>query len=84
MTCTDGVISMVPRRFVSTVWNLSLYTHLRAHETVLDLVCRLLLEKKNRTSVCYLRVRLNVLLMLLSQTLDIIFAQSCCGPMLIS
>ena len=24
------------------------YTHLRAHETVLDLVCRLLLEKKNR------------------------------------
>ena len=27
------------------------YTHLRAHETVLDLVCRLLLEKKNtRTS----------------------------------
>ena len=23
------------------------YTHLRAHETVLDLVCRLLLEKKN-------------------------------------
>ena len=24
------------------------YTHLRAHETVLDLVCRLLLENKNR------------------------------------
>ena len=24
------------------------YTHLRAHETVLDLVCRLLLAKKNR------------------------------------
>ena len=24
------------------------YTHLRAHETVLDLVCRLLLEKKQR------------------------------------
>ena len=23
------------------------YTHLRAHETVLDLVCRLLLDKKN-------------------------------------
>ena len=23
------------------------YTHLRAHETVLDLVCRLLLEKNN-------------------------------------
>ena len=26
------------------------YTHLRAHETVLDLVCRLLLEKKHNTS----------------------------------
>ena len=25
------------------------YTHLRAHETVLDLVCRLLLEKKGKT-----------------------------------
>ena len=24
------------------------YTHLRAHETVLDLVCRLLLDKKNQ------------------------------------
>ena len=31
------------------------YTHLRAHETVLDLVCRLLLEKKNHrltTNAC--------------------------------
>ena len=27
------------------------YTHLRAHETVLDLVCRLLLEKKNNTQM---------------------------------
>ena len=27
------------------------YTHLRAHETVLDLVCRLLLEKKNKTHI---------------------------------
>ena len=26
------------------------YTHLRAHETVLDLVCRLLLEKKTDNS----------------------------------
>ena len=26
------------------------YTHLRAHETVLDLVCRLLLEKKKSTA----------------------------------
>src|SRR5665811_2411314 len=32
------------------------YTHLRAHETVLDLVCRLLLEKKkknNTTNISY-------------------------------
>ena len=27
------------------------YTHLRAHETVLDLVCRLLLEKKKRQTL---------------------------------
>ena len=27
------------------------YTHLRAHETVLDLVCRLLLEKKNKNNI---------------------------------
>mgnify|MGYP003381565673 CR=1 FL=1 len=30
------------------------YTHLRAHETVLDIVCRLLLEKKNKTHKLYL------------------------------
>ena len=29
------------------------YTHLRAHETVLDLVCRLLLEKKKKTTINY-------------------------------
>ena len=27
------------------------YTHLRAHETVLDLVCRLLLEKKTTNTM---------------------------------
>ena len=27
------------------------YTHLRAHETVLDLVCRLLLEKKTKYNI---------------------------------
>ena len=32
-------------RFLAAVAAVS-YTHLRAHETVLDLVCRLLLEKK--------------------------------------
>ena len=30
------------------------YTHLRAHETVLDLVCRLLLEKKTTQSLTQL------------------------------
>ena len=29
------------------------YTHLRAHETVLDLVCRLLLEKKKSNQLKY-------------------------------
>ena len=29
------------------------YTHLRAHETVLDLVCRLLLETKNTRVLNY-------------------------------
>ena len=33
------------------------YTHLRAHETVLDLVCRLLLEKKNKDSDTQIMVR---------------------------
>ena len=46
-----------PRRYYATLlidgqtinrpWTVS-YTHLRAHETVLDLVCRLLLEKKKK------------------------------------
>ena len=41
-----------PNQFLSTVQvgitsiGAVSYTHLRAHETVLDLVCRLLLEKK--------------------------------------
>ena len=29
------------------------YTHLRAHETVLDIVCRLLLEKKKHYTLDY-------------------------------
>ena len=34
------------------------YTHLRAHETVLDLVCRLLLENKtNKIHKCLLRLK---------------------------
>ena len=54
-----AVVSLVPVPFVS--WSAGStvnlfepdngpvsYTHLRAHETVLDLVCRLLLEKNNK------------------------------------
>ena len=32
-------------------WEAVSYTHLRAHETVLDLVCRLLLEKKRLLTI---------------------------------
>ena len=32
------------------------YTHLRAHETVLDLVCRLLLEKTNNSSSISIKI----------------------------
>ena len=38
-------IGSTGRRSSNRKWAVS-YTHLRAHETVLDLVCRLLLEKK--------------------------------------
>ena len=40
-----GEVDVPTRRDIGPVS----YTHLRAHETVLDLVCRLLLEKKNQT-----------------------------------
>ena len=33
------------------------YTHLRAHETVLDLVCRLLLEKKTKEYVSQIQTQ---------------------------
>ena len=39
--------------FIKGVVNPVSYTHLRAHETVLDLVCRLLLEKKKHTHTTY-------------------------------
>ena len=40
----------IVKRYVGAVS----YTHLRAHETVLDLVCRLLLEKqKQLTNIIY-------------------------------
>ena len=39
------VVMMSKIRSSASIGTVS-YTHLRAHETVLDLVCRLLLEKK--------------------------------------
>ena len=54
MTLLSARVSMAAYRSASEdsakisfpgTWTVS-YTHLRAHETVLDLVCRLLLEKK--------------------------------------
>ena len=49
--CADTTDVEVLKRLgianVDTVIAVS-YTHLRAHETVLDLVCRLLLEKKKK------------------------------------
>ena len=47
-TVAAGEVRAVARRAAeawNAMWSVS-YTHLRAHETVLDLVCRLLLEKK--------------------------------------
>ena len=43
--CADAALQTLPLlpHFIPVS-----YTHLRAHETVLDLVCRLLLEKKKK------------------------------------
>ena len=40
----------VVRRRIENETEAVSYTHLRAHETVLDLVCRLLLEKKKKSN----------------------------------
>ena len=43
------VVDFIDFRVINfPVFNAVSYTHLRAHETVLDLVCRLLLEKKKQ------------------------------------
>ena len=44
----NDVIVTIPENEDVAFWSIDAvsYTHLRAHETVLDLVCRLLLEKK--------------------------------------
>ena len=43
-----GADTRVPRELLTHIAAPVSYTHLRAHETVLDLVCRLLLEKKKQ------------------------------------
>ena len=45
---TLAVLTSRPAARTDVVEDVS-YTHLRAHETVLDLVCRLLLDKKKHT-----------------------------------
>ena len=45
---TDRVQILTRVKIRNTQSNAVSYTHLRAHETVLDLVCRLLLEKKKK------------------------------------
>ena len=42
----DGRPISIAARAVEFAYDAVSYTHLRAHETVLDIVCRLLLEKK--------------------------------------
>ena len=54
MVWLQSVYVSPPKRGVGAVS----YTHLRAHETVLDLVCRLLLEKKKTVLVIESRVLL--------------------------
>ena len=45
-TPAQGIPIRMPTRHKLLIVEAVSYTHLRAHETVLDLVCRLLLEKK--------------------------------------
>ena len=48
MIRTDGTSEIAVRIATVSKTEAVSYTHLRAHETVLDLVCRLLLEKKKK------------------------------------
>ena len=43
---TSRSVGVKLKIYKNTIFKTVSYTHLRAHETVLDLVCRLLLEKK--------------------------------------
>eukprot|EP00656_Telonema_subtile_P031226 TRINITY_DN3420_c0_g1_i4.p1 TRINITY_DN3420_c0_g1~~TRINITY_DN3420_c0_g1_i4.p1 ORF type:complete len:255 (-),score=53.78 TRINITY_DN3420_c0_g1_i4:18-782(-) len=53
----SGVVLVFAFRFI--IAEPVSYTHLRAHETVLDLVCRLLLEKKKKKAVTYKNIGVN-------------------------
>ena len=44
-----GVYGFESRNEVIVAYHAVSYTHLRAHETVLDIVCRLLLDKKKQS-----------------------------------
>ena len=46
----------IPSNWIDQIIRAVSYTHLRAHETVLDLVCRLLLEKKKQTRLINVRL----------------------------
>ena len=45
---TESAVMSGDITFYGTTINAVSYTHLRAHETLMNLVCRLLLEKKKR------------------------------------
>ena len=51
--CVDEFTTSTPGIYDVLVFDAVSYTHLRAHETVLDIVCRLLLEKKKNESTCH-------------------------------
>ena len=44
------VLKLVSNKFLIAGFDSVSYTHLRAHETEADLVCRLLLEKKTNAA----------------------------------
>ena len=50
LTKVDGISKGLAEKIIEFTTTAVSYTHLRAHETVLDLVCRLLLEKKTQHS----------------------------------
>ena len=58
MVNTLSSLDIEPEQFELVLDTPVSYTHLRAHETVLDLVCRLLLEKKKQ-KIKYMELNIN-------------------------